>query len=147
MAGDDAPRRRFTVDEANAELPLLARRIGRLRVLRDEMQTHRERLAILWQRLEAGDAVLSAIGERQAAIDALRDEGESLIDAIDDLGVVLRDLDLGLVDFPAQVRGIPIYLCWRAGEPRIGFWHGREDGFAGRKPIETIGESPRAGPS
>ncbi|MBI3997888.1 MAG: DUF2203 domain-containing protein [Armatimonadetes bacterium] len=82
--------------------------------------------------------MLSAIGERQAAFDALSQEFGRLIDDVDARGVVLRDLEEGLVDFPARARGMPIFLCWRVGEPRITFWHGVTEGFAGRKPIWTI---------
>ncbi len=84
--------------------------------------------------------MLSAIGERQQALDALRAEFVRLADEVDGFGVILRDLDLGLVDFPAKVRGMPIYLCWRAGETQVAFWHGRAEGFAGRKSISTIAD-------
>jgi hypothetical protein len=52
---------------------------------------------------------------------------------------VLRDVDSGLVDFPARVRGgRTVFLCWRLGEPEIAFWHGTNEGFAGRKPLTQL---------
>jgi uncharacterized protein DUF2203 len=52
------------------------------------------------------------------------------------LEVVLRDLDRGLVDFPALRGGREVYLCWQEGEPGIGFWHEPDAGFAGRRPLD-----------
>jgi hypothetical protein len=125
----------------------MAERIETLRTLRDEIRGHREFLDILWERLESGESVLSAIGERQASLDRAAEQFVALVTAIEGLGAVLRDLDSGLVDFPAAVRGIPIFLCWRVGEPRVGYWHGVAEGFAGRKPISTIQDAPATGPN
>ena len=55
---------------------------------------------------------------------------------IEQHGCLLKDLDTGLVDFPCRVGDREVYLCWRLGEPAIQFWHGTEEGFAGRKPID-----------
>ena len=57
--------------------------------------------------------------------------------AIKKSGCILKDLDVGLVDFPCQIEGREVYLCWKLGEPSIGFWHNTDEGFAGRKPIDT----------
>ncbi|MGQ0550292.1 MAG: DUF2203 domain-containing protein [Armatimonadota bacterium] len=135
MAG---PSRLFTVSEANATLPELVPRIARLRIVRDEARRVRELLEVLWQRLDDAEPVLSTIGERQAALDALRADFARLLDEIDGFGVILRDLDLGLLDFPARVRGMPIYLCWREGEAQVAYWHGVSEGFAGRRSITMI---------
>jgi hypothetical protein len=145
VAEPPAPRRTFTVAEANAAIPLLAERIDRLRALRDEIRRGREYADILWERLDAGEAVLGAIGEREGVLGARQAEFAQLLKAIEATGIVLRDLDPGLADFPSAVRGLPIFLCWRAGETRIGFWHGLHNGFAGRKPISTIDD--RSNPS
>jgi hypothetical protein len=56
-------------------------------------------------------------------------------EAIQELGAVVKDLEQGLVDFPARRGDEDVYLCWRVGEDRIGFWHGTEEGFAGRRPL------------
>ncbi len=69
--------------------------------------------------------------ERDKAVERLK---ESLAE-IDELGVQVKDLDIGLLDFPCLVDGETILLCWKMGEDRITFWHGLEEGYAGRKPI------------
>jgi hypothetical protein len=133
--------------EANAALPEVAARLERLKALRDEIHRQRELLDVLWQRLDAGEAVLAALGARHDALEALASEFGGLVADLDATGVVLRDLDPGLVDFPAEVRGVPIFLCWRAGESGIGFWHGVSEGFAGRRPITSIEGPARSGPN
>ena len=58
------------------------------------------------------------------------------VQEIEGHGCLLKDLDTGLVDFPCRVGDREVYLCWRLGEPAIQFWHGTDEGFAGRKPID-----------
>jgi hypothetical protein len=58
------------------------------------------------------------------------------IDQIQQTGCVVKDLDVGLVDFPSRRGDEEVYLCWKLGEDHIGFWHGIEEGFAGRKPLD-----------
>ncbi|MBI2815566.1 MAG: DUF2203 domain-containing protein [Acidobacteria bacterium] len=60
----------------------------------------------------------------------------SAAEQIQDSGCLLKDLDSGLIDFPSEVDGREIYLCWKLGEPAITFWHNTDEGFAGRKPID-----------
>jgi hypothetical protein len=64
------------------------------------------------------------------------------IEKIQEYGCVVKDLDIGLIDFPTLFRGEEVYLCWKLGESGIGFWHGVQEGFRGRKPIdaEFLGE-------
>jgi hypothetical protein len=61
-----------------------------------------------------------------------------LVHQIQDLGVLIKDINLGLLDFPALKDGRGVYLCWRYGEGEIAYWHEIEAGFAGRQPIETF---------
>jgi len=65
----------------------------------------------------------------------LKSEIVRLIHRIESFGCVVRDIDLGLIDFPSTREGEPIYLCWRTGEERVLHWHAMEDGFAGRRPL------------
>src|SRR5438105_10918898 len=60
------------------------------------------------------------------------------VEAIQEMGVLVKDLDIGLCDFPYLYDGRVVYLCWKLGEPEIRFWHEVEDGYAGRRPIETL---------
>lgn len=70
--------------------------------------------------------------EREKAVQRVKDA----IAEIDSTGVQVKDLDIGLLDFPCRVEGETILLCWKLGEEGITHWHGMEEGFAGRKPID-----------
>ncbi len=61
---------------------------------------------------------------------------KAAIDSIHGFGCIVKDLDSGLVDFPTVFQGREVYLCWKLGEDGIGYWHGVEEGFKGRKPID-----------
>jgi hypothetical protein len=65
-----------------------------------------------------------------------------IVDRIQEAGVVVKDLDVGLVDFPSMLEGEEIYLCWKLGEEHIAFWHGIDEGFTGRKPLDDPGTGP-----
>lgn len=80
-------------------------------------------------------------GEREEFVARL----EETLSRIQEIGCVVKDLDAGLVDFPALRDGREIFLCWKMGERRIEYWHGLDEGYAGRKPIDAT-EEPR-GPS
>jgi hypothetical protein len=70
--------------------------------------------------------------EREKAVHRVKD----LLAEIDSIGVQVKDLDIGLLDFPCVVEGQTVLLCWKLGEPTITHWHGTDEGFAGRKPID-----------
>jgi hypothetical protein len=57
------------------------------------------------------------------------------VEAINGQGVILRDPETGLLDFPTRIDGRDVFLCWRLGEDRVSFWHGPETGFSGRRPL------------
>ena len=61
---------------------------------------------------------------------------QAALDRIQSLGCLVKDLDVGLLDFPTLYRGEEVFLCWKLGEPRIGYWHGVAEGFRGRKEID-----------
>jgi hypothetical protein len=75
------------------------------------------------------------LGELHAEVARLAGELAAALDELDALGVLVKDLDTGLVDFPSEREGEPVLLCWRLGEEEIAWYHGREDGFAGRQPL------------
>lgn len=60
----------------------------------------------------------------------------AVMERINDWGVQVKDLDLGLIDFPTLYKGREVLLCWKLGEERIGYWHGADEGYRGRKPID-----------
>jgi hypothetical protein len=66
----------------------------------------------------------------------LQESLKSAIEKIQSTGCVVKDLDVGLLDFPSLIDNEEVYLCWRLGEERIRFWHRQDEGFSGRKPID-----------
>jgi hypothetical protein len=130
-------RRYFTPAEANEALqtvrPLVEEMVARRRALH-EAATQRAELGRIVAGngggVDAGDfTTLDEEATREAA------EIARLVDQIQKLGVLVKDLDRGLVDFPALREGEEVLLCWELGEEQIAFWHGLEEGFAGRKPL------------
>lgn len=76
------------------------------------------------------------VAERAAQLDALVDHMTRQIAELEDLGVEVKDLDYGLVDFPAERYGESVMLCWRYGEPDVSFWHKPNEGYNGRKSLK-----------
>lgn len=131
--------RYFSVPEAQALLPRLRETLEALRRTRDEAMLKKTQIEMLWKRLDAGEAVLAAVGEEQKRLDALVERLAAIGHDVEKIGCILRDVDAGLVDFPARVRGgRTVFLCWRLGEPAIAFWHGTGEGFAGRRPLAEL---------
>jgi hypothetical protein len=128
------PEKLFTLDEANAALPRLSILVERLQ--RAALSLHEE-LRSLAAESETDLAALSTeeLLRQRPAARSLAEELESVVDEIQATGVVLKDIQLGLIDFPAEREGEVVYLCWQFGEPEVAFWHRMEDGFAGRQPL------------
>lgn len=74
--------------------------------------------------------------------DRLMDEIEKLVEELQNVGVDVKDLSVGLLDFPHWHNGREVCLCWKHGEPELGAWHETHAGFAGRKPIEGLEKAP-----
>ena len=79
---------------------------------------------------------------KRATLDKLQQRIESALDQIHSTGCVVKDLDSGLLDFPAVLDNQEVYLCWRLGEDRIRYYHGIKEGFAGRKPLDPHDRGP-----
>ena len=123
-------QRHFTREEANALLPQLTQLLTQLREAKDELtdtDAH-ETLA------EAAPANGGGEEGRQVGVAFL--EVRRLLETVEQAGIVLRDIDRGLVDFPALVDDREIYLCWELGEDEVAYWHELEGGFGGREPLD-----------
>jgi hypothetical protein len=83
-----------------------------------------------------GGYAASDLHAAQSELGGLADAALACVERLEEFGVVVKDLDAGLLDFPSEREGRSVLLCWRVGEDAIEFWHGLEDGFAGRKPID-----------
>jgi hypothetical protein len=125
---DDDPRL-FTLDEANALIPQLRPLLERLR----EAQRTLADTALL-QRLRSA-AAGNGGGVAAREVLATGDEFARISSEIEDLGVVVRDPATGLVDFPAERDGEPVFLCWRVEEAEVAHWHDRDSGYMGRRPL------------
>ena len=131
--------RTFTVDEAQRLLPVLKTLLSKAIEARSKLQELEAELGKLKSRIFLSGGLLPDVRYLQAR-KADRDQylqlqNKSLAE-IDSIGVQVKDLDIGLLDFPCMVDGELILLCWKMGEEQIGFWHGPEEGFRGRKPID-----------
>jgi hypothetical protein len=128
---DDDPT--YTVEDARALLPLIRGTLLQLAVERRRAD-------------EAHHALHRTLGddgnvrpEEQARLEAttaeLRTRVRDLLDHLESLGVVVRDLDAGLVDIPTLRDGEPAWLCWRLSDPELGYWHTTREGFSSRQPL------------
>jgi hypothetical protein len=131
--------RTFTLDEAQSLLPVLES------LLRTAMQAKKvieesdaEQQALHHRIFLNGGMFLDIVGlaRRKAERAKAEQRAKDALAEIDSIGVQVKDLDMGLLDFPCEVEGQIILLCWKLGEKSITHWHGTSEGFAGRKPID-----------
>src|SRR5205807_752422 len=131
--------KRFTLAEAQKLIPQVDR------LLRDAVaaktgyqeaerafRQFAERVTMMGGMIVDRERAMEARSRRDASAGTLR----GAIEQLQETGCVLKDLDIGLVDFPTLLRGVEVYLCWKLGEPAIEFWHGVDEGFRGRKAID-----------
>jgi hypothetical protein len=128
----------FTLAEAESLIPLLERLLGEAVTMKAEyeeaegiLQTLNARVAMMGGTMVNRNRAIDARGRREVAGARLR----RAMEQIQETGCQVKDLDIGLVDFPAMRRGVEVCLCWKLGEKSIGHWHGMDEGFRGRKPI------------
>ena len=122
-------RRHWSVDEANRSLGFVGQKIDRLRALVDRMEESDAEEGYAIAGVEAGGGWPG----REPAAAAV--EVALILQLLDDLDIVVRDLEQGLIDFPALRGGEEVYLCWLRDEPRVEHWHAPETGFSGRRPL------------
>ena len=129
--------RTFTVDQANATLPLVRAITQDLMALSRDLAERRLRLAGLFggRSLRPGDPYAEELLESKKAIEKDVERLQSFVDELLELGVEPKSAVDGLIDFPSSLDGCPVYLCWKLGEPEITYYHERDAGYAGRKPL------------
>ena len=123
-------QRHFTAAEANGLLPTLAPVIERLRDAKDEL-TDEEMHAALGEAAPGNGG-----GEPGRTVGVAFLEVRKLLLALAEAGVVVKDIDRGLIDFPALLEGREVFLCWELGEDEVGFWHELDAGYPGRRPLD-----------
>lgn len=131
--------RRFSLAEAQRLIPRVESLMRDAVARKDEyqkaeraIQSFTEKVMMMGGMTVDRERTREARATRDAAAQNLR----QTIERVQELGCVVKDLDIGLVDFPTRFRGVDVYLCWRLGESAIEFWHGMDEGFRGRKAID-----------
>ena len=119
--------RAFTEDEANSLLPALSESLQRIQEAREVILAGAEHIRRT-ANLDGGGQV------SQEYWDALQEMRRHL-ESFAEQGIILRDADSGLVDFPSRRDGQEVFLCWKLGEERVEYWHPPETGFGGRRPL------------
>jgi hypothetical protein len=131
-------QRTFTPEEANEAL-------AEVRPVAEEMVAHRRALSAAQKRQAELVVTISGNGgdlgpsDLQEAAEAIQREADGIAEcvrALDEAGVQVKSLEEGLLDFPSVRDGEDVLLCWQVGEDRVAFWHGLDEGFAGRKPLD-----------
>jgi hypothetical protein len=132
----------FNRQEAEELLPILEHQLQEARRQKQKIDALKAELA------KAASRIMQLGGSFPPYAELARQRAESeqatrqLLEKVDEIqqtGCVVKDLDVGLVDFPSLLKGEEVYLCWKLGEEHIGYWHGIEEGFAGRKPLTDSG--------
>jgi hypothetical protein len=122
--------RHFTREQANALLPRVEPILTSLRGARDRLtDSEAHELLAVAAPANGGGGPGRLVGEAFLEV-------RVLLGRIEELGVVIRDIDRGLIDFPAVIEGREVYLCWELDEQEIGFWHDLESGYGDRRPLD-----------
>ncbi len=136
----------FNLREAQELLPLIEPYLEQARERKQELEKLDEELAKAGSKIMVlGGSIppFAELSRKRKDRGRLMTQLQDAVTKIQETGCLVKDLDMGLVDFPCRLKGEDVYLCWKLGEERIGFWHGVNEGFAGRKPLDdTLPEEP-----
>ena len=129
--------RHYTLEEAEASLPWVRDAINAMRVATAELLDARAKLGALLEaiRSNGGSTHEEEVDEARSRVKRSTTALRLPLEEFDERGIIIRDLQRGLIDFPAMREGREVYLCWLYGEERIDFWHEIDTGFAGRQPL------------
>jgi hypothetical protein len=142
----DEESKLFTLTEAERARAELEPVLLEAMEARRKMGELEEALSGLAERIQRMGGILVSYekaAKRRLERDALAQAINTAVERIQATGCVVKDLDVGLLDFPARLNNEDVYLCWRVGEDHIRFYHRQDEGFAGRKPIDPRDEGHR----
>jgi hypothetical protein len=125
----------FTSEQANKLLPEIKRRFNTIINKRDEIIIIQNELNSIINESLPFKNLFEKKKKLNEALSSLYKE----IEEIEDFGILIKSLDEGLLDFPSQRFNEEVWLCWKVGEEKIKFWHGKNEGFLGRKPLSIKG--------
>lgn len=131
--------KRFDIDEANHMIPRLERALERMQELvREARRRHREKDLIKAVGYDKNGRLIMAVDyeEAETALQQAVAELDGLIEGIQAEGCQIKDIERGLIDFPAVIDGEEVLLCWEMGEKRIAYYHDYRSGYAGRRPLD-----------
>jgi hypothetical protein len=136
----------YDFDRANARIPELRETLLTLRSLREDLVAARDRIVELNAPAPAAATAATPrppdadqeTQRQRMRMQGLVDQMQAAVLQIDGWGIQLRDVETGLVDFPALVSGRPVWLCWRLGEDVVSWWHEHSEGFDARRRIEDL---------
>lgn len=136
----DFETKHFTLDEAQSLLPVLESLLKRAIDAKRAAEQIEEKVHELNHRIFlAGGMFLDVdrLRRRKAALDSHVQQAKDSLGEIEAIGVQVKDLETGLLDFPCMIEGETVLLCWKMGEERIEFWHTLDAGFRGRQPLDA----------
>lgn len=132
-------RKYFTVEEANQLLPMVRTELAYLQQLRKQFFQKYQDLQGARKILSYTTGPITSLNNTifmlECQLDFLDIEASLRLKSLHDKGILIKDIDMGLVDFPSLLNGQEVLLCWKQGEERITHYHGEHDGYAGRKPL------------
>jgi hypothetical protein len=129
----------FTLNEANSLLPFIDQELTFLQTLKREFQVkylELKRMKQTYSGNKPGPSDQDPFFLLETELEFMQIDAKNHMNNVEMKGIELKDIDIGLVDFPAIYKDTEVLLCWRQGEKRISFFHSREDGFSGRQTIE-----------
>jgi hypothetical protein len=131
------PDRTFTPEEANEALAEVRPLVERMVAARESLVDAQRRQAELVARVASNGGGLAPpdVAAVAAEVQHAGSELVAVLEELERLGVQVKDLDRGLVDFPCEHRGRVVLLCWELGEDEVAYWHGADEGYAGRRPL------------
>jgi len=137
MSDEYRPKKLFTVEQANAALPLVRAITADLVQLSRDVMERRERLAFLTGRRPSptNDPYSEELAQIQDELEKDNAQLQAYVDELRELGVEPKSGPEGLVDFPSMMDGRIVFLCWKHGEPEVMYWHEVDAGFAGRQSL------------
>ena len=130
----------FTLEEANALLPVVESLLGQAITAKEEAERLETDMQSLRQRIFLSGGItidIAGVARNRTEVETQVQKAKDVLAEIDSIGAQVKDLDTGLLDFPCRVDGELVLLCWQRGETRIEYWHTLEAGFRGRQPLDA----------
>ena len=125
----------FTVDKANTILPKVKKKFDEILCCKNNVMDIQEEL----QNLSDSNCSFEKFIKKKQELNHIVTSLYKMIQELEDMGVMIKSVDEGLLDFPSIRYDKEIWLCWKFGENKVKFWHGKDEGFMGRKPIPQDG--------